>query len=352
MNCDVLLTEAGGPLGLEVLKSLSARGLRVGISDTSASGPAFASGLAASSFVCCPPKDGRNFILRIREWAEETHPLAVMPIFHPEVLSSHRDEFPGIKIICADADKIRRLDDKVSACALAASLGIRQPRLYSSPEDVDRFPVVFKRSGGHGGDSVYFPKEAGSLKHLVANSAPGTWLISDEIEGYDASIDVLRHGGVFVSSPYRTLLPRAKGISIMRETITAPELEAAARMMLEAVDYEGVCGMDFRIDKDGKAWFLECNPRFSGGLETQIKAGLDLPWLLWQAEMSSSPAGAAPSGATTAPMDVCSPIEIPTPRTGVRTKDRRQIVCYLRRRLRQGKLDLTDLRLALLPEKR
>ena len=334
MKCDVLLTEAGGPVGYEVLKSLSAVGLRVGVSDTSDSGLSFSCGLAADTFVCCPPRDEGNFIKRIREWAAVTEPRAIIPIFHPEVLAAHRDEFPGIKMLCAQEDKILRLDDKVRACALATDLGIRQPRLYSRPEAVDRYPVVFKRSGGHGGDSVYFPREEAPLRHLVANSEPGTWLISEEIEGYDASIDSLRFGGLFVCSAYRTLLPRAKGVSIMRETFSAPELEAAAWLILEAVDYEGVCGMDFRIDREGRAWFLECNPRFSGGLETQIRAGFDIPRLYWQAAMGLLHA------------------EVPAPRTGVRTKDRKQILVYLKRRIRQRKLDFIDIRLALLPEKR
>ena len=74
---------------------------------------------------------------------------------------------------------------------------------------------------------------------------------------------------------------KAKGISILRESIEGSDLIAVARKLLDAVDYQGVCGLDFRREAGtGKAYFLECNPRFSGGLCSQIASGFDLPALL------------------------------------------------------------------------
>ncbi len=53
-------------------------------------------------------------------------------------------------------------------------------------------------------------------------------------------------------------------------------------MMVETIDYEGVCGMDFRRDSQGNWYFLECNPRFTGGIDTQIAAGFDIPYGYWR----------------------------------------------------------------------
>jgi predicted ATP-grasp superfamily ATP-dependent carboligase len=61
-----------------------------------------------------------------------------------------------------------------------------------------------------------------------------------------------------------------------------PQLEAAAIKLMNAVDFHGVCGMDFRYDsKNDKIAYIETNARFTGGLATPIKAGFDIPWVLY-----------------------------------------------------------------------
>lgn len=92
----------------------------------------------------------------------------------------------------------------------------------------------------------------------------------------------LRWDNFFYGAVYRTILPRRKGSSILRKSIVAPELVAMTRRILDHIDFHGVCGVDFRIGRDGRAYFLECNPRFSGGLATQIQSGFDQPFLWWK----------------------------------------------------------------------
>ena len=56
-----------------------------------------------------------------------------------------------------------------------------------------------------------------------------------------------------------------------------PELEMYAKRLLDYVDYQGVCGLNFRYDNNtGRVAYIETNARFTGGLATPIKAGFDI----------------------------------------------------------------------------
>lgn len=303
---DVLVVDAGeSAVGRMIARSLRRKGLRISFCENDRR------------------LNEKDFIAQIREQAAREGVRMVIPVFHPEALARHRAEFPGVLIPVDSEEKLLLLDDKVRACALAASLGIRQPEAYADVDSVPRYPVVFKRSTGHGGDSVYFPKLRKSLEHLVASSRPGTYLITEEIEGDDVSVDAVRWGGYFHAEAYEVLLPKAKGISVLRRSIQAPEIVEAARQMLDAADYNGVCGMDFRRSPDGKFWFLECNPRFSGGLCSQLASGFDQPWILWQLANGRQP-------------------EEVHFRPGVRTQYIKGTIDYLKRRRKQGKLTAGD----------
>ncbi len=205
-GCDILLTDARGECGMLVASSLRARGLRVEVLEA--------------------PKAGRyeaGFMRALRSAVEKLGPRVIMPVFFPEIVAEHREEFPGVIVAAGDAAVIRTLDNKVSASELASGLGIPQPRRFSSVEDVDEYPVVFKRPNGQGGDSVYFPKSREALERLLS-TARGH-LITEYVSGQVHCVDALRWGSVFRSSSYRVLEPVGKGISTKREHIAAPQLE-------------------------------------------------------------------------------------------------------------------------------
>lgn len=264
---DVLLTNPCGRTGLTVRDSLERLGLSVKIME----GPS--------------AKKMQDFYLRsVARILEEEGARMVIPVFFPEVLAAHRDRFPGTLIPLDDAAKIRLLDNKKSACALAGELGIPQPEIFDihDPTSIE-YPAVFRRVQGQGGDSVYFPKTEKALRNLLKTADEDAVVVTRYIEGWNVSVDALRWGDFFYAAAYRILEPKGKGVSTLRESILAPELTALCRRMLDSIDYQGVCGMDFRVDEnDGKAYFLECNPRFSGGLESAIKSGFDIPALYYR----------------------------------------------------------------------
>ncbi|MCQ2182331.1 MAG: ATP-grasp domain-containing protein [Bacteroidales bacterium] len=261
----VLLTNPCGQTGEIVARSLSEKGVRVSIMER-------------------PNAKKREafFIQSLKEKVREERPGMIIPVFFPEILSVHKDEFPGVNIPLDTSEKILRLDNKLSACGLASSLGLPQPKRYFSVAEVESFPCVFKRTTGQGGDSVYFPAKPSALECLVRNAKdPSGYLIMEFVEGSNVCVDALRWDDFFYAAAYKVLEPSGKGVSRLRESIEAPELVSYVRRMLDAVDYRGVCGVDFRVDKEGRAFFLECNPRFSGGIASAIASGFDVPYLYY-----------------------------------------------------------------------
>lgn len=261
-DCKVILTNPCGKTGEAVAESLRKRGIEVEIIER-------------------PNAKKREafYVDTLREAVSSIKPEMIIPVFFPEVLASHRNEFPGVIIPLDDASKIRMLDDKLLACELAASLDIPQPKRYSSPKEVDMFPAVLKRPFGQGGDSVYFPRNAKALDYLVRTS--GRYLLTQFIEGDNICIDALRWDGFFHAEAYRVIVPKGKGVSRLRISVDAPKAVEYVERMLNAVDYKGVCGFDFRKNPDGEFFFLECNPRFSGGIESAIASGFDIPYLYY-----------------------------------------------------------------------
>ena len=238
-------------------------------------------------------RDEQGYRRELTKALQRIHPQLVLPIghllaparlVHPEediLPPLLEQEMQGVIIPVDTPAHIRRLDSKVQASALAAELGILQPQRFASAGEAGTAPVVFKRDRSFGGSGVFRPRTQEALKRLVEREGTRPFLIEAYVEGWDCSVDAIRWNGQFHAACYRTLSRRqGQGPSTLRTPCVRTDVVAAARQILDAIDYRGVCGMDFRISTDGKPFFLECNPRFTGGLATHIEAGFDIPYLL------------------------------------------------------------------------
>ncbi len=286
-SCDVIVTYCWNRVGYNILRSLADKGLKVWAADTSRHNICSMSRFCAGSFVYPDPFiHEEEFISTLLRKIEQLKPKVLMPT-HDEgiVIARHRRRFPKDLIIPIESeDKLLRLSNKKTATELAAKAGVPVPATYSHAAEVTYFPVVFKTAIGNSAKGVFFPKDRAELESLCSRYEGTEVLIEEWLRGYDVCVDCLRWGGFFQASVYRALVTKTDGggTTTQREIISMPQLVEYATRFLDSVDYNGVCGLDFRYDETtGRVGFIEMNARFTGGLATPIAAGFDIPYMLY-----------------------------------------------------------------------
>lgn len=294
MNCDIIVTYCWNRVGYNILRSLAEHGLSVWVADTSKKNICSISKFCSGSFVYPDPfTEEEAFIQCLLDKVGELRPKMLLPT-HDEsvVIMRHRDRFPADLIIPYESDEmLLNLANKSKATEQARLAGVPTPKVYASVEDVTKFPVVFKTVIGNSAKGVYFPKSREELLTCVESHKGEETLLEEWIGGSDYSVDCVRWTGFWQSSVYHALVTKTDGggTTTQREIVSFPELELYAKMLLDSVDFHGVCGLDFRYDPEtGKIAFIEVNARFTGGLATPIAAGFDLPWILWNLAMSGA----------------------------------------------------------------
>lgn len=293
-NCDIILTYCWNRVGYTILRTLSEKGLKVWAADTSKKNICSMSKFCTGSFTYPDPfTEEEAFICVLKEKVTELKPRVLMPT-HDEsvVIMRHREEFPKELVIPYESEEmLLNLANKAWATKMAKEAGCPIPKVYQSVEEVESYPVVFKTVIGNSAKGVYFPKSKDELLALMQESHGNVFskdsemLLQEWIGGTDYSVDCVRWDGFWKSSVYHALVTKTDGggTTTQREIVAAPELEKYAKLLLDAVDFHGVCGLDFRYDPEtGKAAFIEVNARFTGGLATPVAAGFNIPWAVYK----------------------------------------------------------------------
>ena len=286
-NCDILITYCWNRVGYNIMRSLVLHGLKVWVADTSKWNICSISKYCSGSFVYPNPfKEEAKFIECLKKKIEEIHPIMLLPT-HDEsvIIMRHRHEFPRDLIIpYVNHELLLTLANKAKSSTIAQKAGVAVPEIYHSIEDIIKYPVVLKTVIGNSAKGVFFPKSENELRELIKLHHEEEMLIEEWIGGTDYSVDCVRWPGFIKTSVYHALVTKTDGggTTTQREIVDVPRLEMEARKLLDAVDFKGVCGMDFRYDPvTNKIAYIETNARFTGGLATPICAGFDIPWVLY-----------------------------------------------------------------------
>lgn len=287
-QCDVILTYCWNRVGYTILKSLHQKGLKVWAADTSKRNICSMSKFCTGSFTYPDPFTEEDaFIQVLKDKVAELRPRVLMPT-HDEsvVIMRHRDEFPADLIIPYEGEeKLLLLANKAESTELARKAGVPVPEVYKSIDEVKSYPVVFKTVIGNSAKGVFFPKDREELVKLMDKHKDEETLLEEWIGGTDYSVDCVRWDGFCKTSVYHALVTKTDGggTTTQREIVYMPQLEVAALKLMDAVDFHGVCGLDFRYDaENNKIAYIETNARFTGGLATPVAAGFDIPWIVYK----------------------------------------------------------------------
>src|SRR3954470_660706 len=274
----VLVTGAGGPAGVAVVRRLVALGHRVVGADAD---PAAAGGALAHVAVTVPRGDHPHFVDALVRAAAVHGVDALVGTVAEELpqLTAAADRLAaaGVATWLPDLAAVDLCCDKAAFARRMADSGVPHPATASGAEEVAGVPGpwVVKPRAGRGSRGVRLlddPAEVAAALREDAGLIAQTRLTGREFTA-DALVD--RDGAV------RTVVPRWReetkaGISVKGRTLESAAVTDVVSGALAAVRLTGPANVQGFVGDDGGATVVEINPRFSGGLPLTLAAGADV----------------------------------------------------------------------------
>lgn len=283
MTARVLVTGAGGPAGVAVIRSLLRRS---DVTVFAADMDGWASGLylvPAAQRRLVPPGRDDAFVPALASLVADDRLDLVVSTVDVELiaLADRRDALAPAVLAAPPAETLRVSLDKLALADRCAATG-RSPRTVLAGPDalaVDwEFPVFAKPRQGAGSRGIRLVPDRAALETLPLDEG---LIVQDLLPGEEYSVDVIADAaGSIVAAVPRTRARVDSGVAIAGRTVQDPELEETAATIARAIGLVGVANVQLRRGRDGRAMLLEVNPRFPGALPLTIAAGVDIPSLV------------------------------------------------------------------------
>ena len=285
----VLVTGAGGPAAVTVLRSLTGHARLVAADiDPVAAGLYL---VPATSRVLLPRGDDPGFVDALLHAAVKYGADLVIPTVDTELrgVSAARVRFAahGIDLLVESVGTLDLCLDKLTLIQTCAA-AVRVPATvlvdgHTAPDDLRQLgePFIVKPRRGAGGRGFAVLDTAAELARLPAD---GTFIAQELLPGEEFSIDVLaRPGGGIVAAVPRRRDKVDSGIAVAGRTVADPGLEAFGRRVAELIGAQGVVNVQAKLTADGQPALLEVNARFPGTMALTQAAGIDMPLIAVQA---------------------------------------------------------------------
>ena len=179
-----------------------------------------------------------------------------------------------------EPDLFEELYDKWRFAKLLEKLSLPHPptELIRDFQDVGRskisLPILIKPTQGENGDEIEKITTDAELRRAAAaraNSPIGGSIIQSFVAGSDIDISLLADHGRVVAW---TIQQRARN-GVMR-FINRTDILELGQDLVRKTNYHGVIHLDLRVDqRNGKAFFVDANPRFWGSLKYSVWSGVN-----------------------------------------------------------------------------
>ncbi len=231
------------------------------------------------------------------------------------LLSERREKVfeAGGLLVLPEHSNVLRAFDKHITTELARALGIPIPST-TLVKNIDEcknlsstlpYPVVLKprssqRSLCNRLETTGRPDYARTEREFVIAGAEmlsrsPEFLVQEFVEGngegYFALVQKGRVRFEFAHRRIRDVNPTGSGSSLRISIQANPRIRQMAIALLEALDWNGVAMVEFRVRPDGVPVFMEVNGRFWTSLALAIYAGVDFPALLVELAQNVNIAG-------------------------------------------------------------
>jgi carbamoyl-phosphate synthase large subunit len=280
---NILITGAGTITANNVIQTLKDSGkFRIVVTDINrkelVSGSYF-----ADKFYRVPYGIDNKFIPELLGIVKKEKIDVLIPIVDEELLSISRNkkkfERLGTKVVISSPKTIAVCNDKYKMYLALRKNKVLTPDTFL-PKDVYKindaeFPLVIKPRWGKGSVGVckIFDKEG--LYSLLKQDKDV--IIQKHVNGQEYTIDIFcdRNSEVKVAVP-RLRLEIKAGVSYKGRTVKDLYLIKTASKIVRFLHIFGPANLQC-IKSKGKFYFLEVNPRFSGGLPLTVKSGANTP---------------------------------------------------------------------------
>ena len=291
------------PTGLAAVRGMGEKGIRVRVADFKADRPAFHSRFnRGAAIVGDTVEQIIDNILAATQ--QESLPPIVIPTSDAMVLGlvKHRQRYQGkLKTFQAIENGLAAsVTDKASFYqqCLDADVPTAKTAFPQSGDEIlglaasFQFPLLLKPVFGHlwrerlKGHKLLVTNSHSDLKQIVdsfGDDAAGL-MVQELIPGPEKDIwiggvyrsETGQHDGCFVGQKTRQYPPNFGSASYAR-SIYKSEIEDLSWKFLEAVDYRGICGTEFKLDRrDGQYKIIEVNPRPTLWFHLVSAAGMNL----------------------------------------------------------------------------
>lgn len=272
----VLVTGAGGPAGVAVIRALRRAGHRVVAADADSSAIGFR---LADEFARVPRADDPAFAESIVKAAASYGAEALIPTVAEELRPLHAAAGQlgeaGVATWLPQPWSVEHCVDKWLFHELMTEHDVPVPATGRRSEHGIPGPWIIKPRFGRGSRDVY-DADNGPGVAFALSQVPEP-LVQTKITGREFTVDTLcDDGGQLQGAVPRWRVETKAGISTKGLTFYHPELVDMVARLLTVLRLAGpACVQGFLTD-EGELVFIEVNPRFSGGLPLSLAAGADL----------------------------------------------------------------------------
>ena len=272
----VIVTGAGGPAGVAVIRSLLPRAFVVAVDADDA-----AAGLSlAHKGVHLPLATDDFFVHALSGVACTTQAdlvICTVPDEMPALYAGRRELLRhGVSVWVPHPCAVRRcVDEWEFARATARLPGVPTPVTAIGSADGVPGPWVVKPRFGQRFGGVIAADDEDELQLALQSFAEP--VVQQRVRGREFSVDALvDRCGALVTAVPRWRLRSHTGVPTHERTFRHRQLHRAVRRLLAGLGLSGPVEVQGLVDDRGRLWFTRVEPRFSAGLPVTLAAGADL----------------------------------------------------------------------------
>lgn len=150
--------------------------------------------------------------------------------------------------------------------------------LMGKGESMLSFPLVAKPRRGRSSKGVVRLDDELDLAQLLRRIGANDYIVQPFIDGHVIVVDVVRQqaSGFSVAIGRRELQRTLNGAGLVVEMGAAPELIETAKYVADSLGVNGCVNIEFIVDREGHAFLMDINPRFSAGVAFSKMIGYDM----------------------------------------------------------------------------